>query len=92
MYDCKTCGACCCFKWSWPIFKRDRTDATGIPQEMQRFDYPLMKTENNRCVALEGEVGTSVKCSVYNDRPDACRKFEVGSELCNEARRKVGIL
>lgn len=51
-----------------------------------------MKTENNRCVALRGEVGVSVACSVYNDRPDACRKFEVGSELCNEARRKVGIL
>ena len=50
-----------------------------------------MKTENNRCIALEGEIGVSVKCSVYNCRPDACRKFEVGSDLCNEARRKKGI-
>ena len=50
-----------------------------------------MKTEDNRCIALEGEIGTSVKCSVYNCRPTACRKFEVGSELCKEARRKKGI-
>ena len=50
-----------------------------------------MKTENNRCVALEGEVGTSVKCAVYHCRPDACKKFIVGSELCNEAKRKAGI-
>jgi Fe-S-cluster containining protein len=50
-----------------------------------------MKTEDNRCVALEGEIGTLVKCSVYNCRPDACRKFEVGSDLCNEARRKANI-
>ena len=90
-YDCQKCGACCSFKWSWPIFKRDRSDATGIPAEMQRTDYPLMKTENNRCVALEGEVGTAVKCSVYNCRPTACRLFEPGSKLCLEARSKLGI-
>lgn len=50
-----------------------------------------MKTENNRCVALEGEVGTSVKCAVYNCRPTACRKFEAGSALCLEARKMKGI-
>lgn len=50
-----------------------------------------MKTENNRCVALEGEVGTKVKCSVYNCRPQACRLFEPGSQLCLEARAKLGI-
>jgi Fe-S-cluster containining protein len=58
---------------------------------MQRKDYPLMKTENNRCVALEGEVGASVRCSVYNCRPTSCRKFVVGSELCLEARKAKGI-
>ena len=51
-----------------------------------------MKTTNNKCVALEGEVGNFVKCSVYNDRPDSCKKFIVGSELCEEARRKAGII
>jgi len=50
-----------------------------------------MKTENNRCVALEGQIGVSVKCSVYNCRPTACRKFEPGSELCVEARKAKGI-
>lgn len=50
-----------------------------------------MKTINNRCIALEGEVGASVKCSVYNCRPDACRKFVVGSPLCLEARKQKGI-
>jgi Fe-S-cluster containining protein len=58
---------------------------------MQRTDYPIMKTENNRCVALEGEVGTAVKCSVYNCRPQACRLFEPGSKLCLEARSKLGL-
>jgi len=91
MYDCKTCGACCCFKWSWPILKRDRSDATGIPAEMQREDYPLMKTTNNRCIALEGKVGETVCCMVYPNRPKSCQQFVAGSELCKEARRKEGL-
>jgi Fe-S-cluster containining protein len=91
MYDCKTCGACCCFKWSWPILKRDRSDATGIPNDMQREDYPLMKTTNNRCIALEGTVGETVCCMVYPNRPKSCANFVVGSELCKEARRKENL-
>jgi Fe-S-cluster containining protein len=89
--DCVSCGACCSYKWSWPIFKRDRLDAEKIPKEMQRGDYPLMKTENNRCVALQGVVGNCVSCSIYLDRPDACRHFRPNSELCLEARKKLNI-
>ena len=88
-FDCKSCGACCAFKWSWPVFKRDRSDAVNIPNEMVRTDYPLMKTENNQCVALDGKVGESVCCKIYNDRPNSCRKFEPGSDLCKEARKKL---
>lgn len=89
--DCLSCGACCAFKWSWPIFKRDRSDASKIPKEMQREDYPLMKTENNRCIALKGIVGSCVSCSIYFDRPSACRQFTPNSELCIEARKKFNI-
>jgi Fe-S-cluster containining protein len=85
-YDCQTCGACCCYKWSWPILRRDRSDAVGIPEDMVRKDYPLMKTINNRCVALGGCVGEQVTCSIYENRPLGCRKFQPGSELCKEAR------
>jgi hypothetical protein len=88
-FECKSCGACCSFKWSWPVLKRDRSDATNIPSDMIRTDYPLMKTENNRCIALDGKVGESVCCKVYNDRPNSCRRFEPGSDLCKEARRKL---
>ena len=91
-YDCTKCGACCCFKWSWPVLRRDRSDATNIPKEMQREDYPLMKTIDGRCVALKGEMGDKVCCKIYNDRPNSCRKFTPGSELCKEARKKFDIL
>ncbi len=58
---------------------------------MLRDDYPLMKTTNNRCVALTGEVGCGVSCSIYNNRPNACRAFVAGSQLCLEARAAAGI-
>lgn len=89
--DCISCGACCSYKWSWPVLKRDRSDAINIPKEMQREDYPLMKTEDNRCVALEGVVGDCVSCKIYFDRPYACRQFTPNSDLCIEARKKLNI-
>ncbi len=91
MYDCQSCGACCSHRWSWPLLKKDRSDATNISKELLRNDYPLMKTIDNRCVALIGKIGCNVSCSIYNDRPSACRKFESGSELCKEARAKAGL-
>jgi Fe-S-cluster containining protein len=87
-FHCGSCGACCAFKWSWPVLRRDRSDAVGIPAEMLRTDYPLMRTdEDARCVALQGEVGRSCRCAVYADRPSACRNFNPGGMLCREARR-----
>jgi len=88
-FDCQSCGACCAYKWSWPILRRDRSDAAGIPSQMVRADLPLMRTEGSRCVALEGVVGQRVGCSIYGERPTACRNFQPGSALCLEARKAV---
>jgi uncharacterized protein len=88
-YDCQSCGACCSHKWSWPILRRDRSDAVGIPPEMVRTDLPLLKTVDSRCVALDGVVGSCVSCKIYENRPEACRRFVPGSLLCLEARKAV---
>ena len=91
-FDCQKCGACCSYKWSWPVLKRDRSDARDIPDWMQRKDYPLMKTDRGgRCVALRGIVGSMVSCAVYGSRPKACVEFKPGSALCLEARAAKGI-
>lgn len=74
------------------MLKRDRSDATNIPDEMKRDDYPLMKTDSEcRCIALEGVVGRFVQCGVYEVRPEACRRFKAGSQLCLEARKAKGL-
>jgi Fe-S-cluster containining protein len=87
-FDCRVCGACCCHRWSWPVLRRDRSDAVGIPVEMVREDLPLMRTVGDRCVALEGVVGVRCGCAVYPVRPEACRGFVPGGVLCLEAREK----
>jgi Fe-S-cluster containining protein len=90
-YDCRKCGACCSYKWSWPVLKRDLSDAGGIPKSMIRDDYPIMKTTKNRCIALSGEVGKFVSCTVHDCKPFSCKNFEPGSALCLEARNAAGI-
>jgi Fe-S-cluster containining protein len=44
-----------------------------------------------RCHALEGEVGKSVTCGVYERRPSPCREVEPGDEKCNRARARHGL-
>jgi Fe-S-cluster containining protein len=73
------------------VLRRDRSDAAAIPASMQRDDYPLLKTECGRCVALRGEVGRAAGCTIYENRPQACRNFEPGGMLCLEARRALNI-
>ena len=51
------------------------------------------RAESNHavCVALEGQVGASCHCAIYSERPDNCRRFEVGSRLCKIARAEAGL-
>lgn len=91
LFDCRACGACCAHKASWPVLRRDRSDAGGIPAEMVRGDLPLMRTVGNRCVALVGTPGVATGCAIYAERPAACKAFRPGGALCIEARRARGL-
>lgn len=44
-----------------------------------------------QCVALRGQVGKEVSCSIYARRPLVCREFTVGGDDCREARSRAGI-
>ena len=52
---------------------------------------------NTRCVALTGTVGKDGSCTIYENRPSACRKFEASYEYgikeprCDEARAVHGL-
>jgi Fe-S-cluster containining protein len=44
-----------------------------------------------RCIALEGPLGKSVSCSIYQLRPASCRKLKPGSWECLRDRKERGI-
>ena len=43
------------------------------------------------CVAFRGEIGGQCGCSIYQLRPQGCRRFEVGSVLCRKSREEAGL-
>lgn len=55
------------------------------------------QTKPSRCVALEGEIGERVGCTIYENRPSPCREFNVhgengvSNEDCNRARAHFGL-
>jgi Fe-S-cluster containining protein len=50
-----------------------------------------------RCVALDGQVGECVRCTIYEKRPSPCRDFApswqngVRNERCDAARAAHGL-
>ena len=44
-----------------------------------------------RCVALAGEIGRAVQCTIYAERPSPCREFDTEHEACQRARRYFGL-
>jgi Fe-S-cluster containining protein len=100
-FDCRSCGACC---RGWVVeVERDSDVPTRLVKDDPVYG-PVMRetgipaggnsyknTGRGQCVALRGQVGTKVGCSIYDRRPRVCRQFEVGGDDCLEARSRVGL-
>jgi len=102
-YDCTRCGACCVSDYDAVDYVHLSEDdlARLSPAERRFFIHTdktygsaqcSMKTaydekDNCRCKALEGVVGESVACSIYEKRPSVCRRFEPGTDVCDYARQ-----
>lgn len=94
---CLTCGACCDY---FRISFYGGEVLSGFPPEDLTMSLgshmACMKgTEHGgRCIALTGQIGQSISCSCYSDRPSVCREYEVWDSnglvnpRCNKARRK----
>lgn len=92
-YDCMRCGACCSHYNNIPILPNEVKEIDKrlliyiMPSPLQSDGLSMKFVEGTkRCVGLEGIVGQSVKCSVYDIRPPVCRRFEPGSDLCKKVR------
>jgi uncharacterized protein len=95
---CIECGACCAslrvsFYWA----ETDAHPGGSVPQQLTTrigpYHVAMRGTESKpvRCVALTGEVGRAVSCSIYPMRSSTCREFEAGTERCNRARQGLGL-
>lgn len=101
MSVCQSCGACCASlrvdfhpaelaggAYAW---------ADGVPLAMTlpvtAKIVRLRGTDDAppRCVALAGEVGVAVRCTIYDARPSPCREFDVEHAACARARRQCGL-
>lgn len=95
---CLDCGACCAaFRVSFYWAETDAHPAGTVPHRLTTAVTPFLAAMRGsesappRCVALEGEVGQSVRCAIYAQRSTTCRDFEAGSERCHAARQKHGL-
>ena len=101
---CLTCGACCAsFRVSFYWSESDQAVADSVPAEMTCQVAPLLCAmagtdhPHPRCIALLGDVGMSVWCTIYARRPSVCNEV-VPSGLdgtvnvwCERARAMWGL-
>ncbi|MBU9811383.1 YkgJ family cysteine cluster protein [Rahnella sp. SL6] len=100
---CMTCGACCAY-FRVSFYWAESEEAGGcVPQALTEQVTPFLScmqgtnSKTPRCVALEGEVGHAVSCSVYPNRPTPCREFDqsglngVTNAACDRARAQYGL-
>jgi len=95
MDECRRCGACCAqyrvsFYWA-EAWSRGLPDLMVEKVNAQMACMAGTNQKDPRCLALQGRVGESVRCAVYELRPEPCRQVLPGDERCNEARRHKGL-
>ncbi len=101
---CLTCGACCAhFRVSFYWGETDASSGGVVPFELteRMTDFRQVMVGTNqprpRCVALEGQVGDCVSCTIYTHRPTPCRDFRVSwsngepNADCDKARAAWGL-
>jgi len=89
---CQSCGACCAYSQNWPRFSIEDDDALAlIPAKFVNARQSGMRCDGERCSALSGKVGASVRCEIYPVRPEVCRTCMPGDAECNMARKRHGL-
>jgi Fe-S-cluster containining protein len=94
--ECDKCGACC---RTFPVL----VSIGDVTREPRIAEYSLRLPEWQRTEEWEYQLhplpfleacpflSEASMCKAYQTRPDPCRRFQAGTEHCNEARRRVGL-
>lgn len=78
--DCRACGGACCETIIVPLSSDEDTDR-WVSLHGTRLDARVAL--DCRCSKLD----TEGRCSIYDERPQLCRDFPVGSSACYDAVR-----
>lgn len=88
---CVGCGCCC--KYIVEVkplqYKCDQSVPKELLEESRRADYDVfeMKRDNfGYCIGFDKEKRC---CTLYENRPNICRKFEIGCEMCLNAINRI---
>lgn len=89
--SCDDCGACC-LQTPIPPFEPGEEAVKNVPETFltavrERIQQG-QQFEVQPCVWFDS---VSRRCLHYDFRPDNCRKFEIGSDLCRISRWDAGL-
>jgi len=100
---CLGCGACCSyFRIYFPSSERAEQggfvtiDSSALYSKKTAY-MKGTKTFKGKCIGLTGEIGKSVSCTIYENRPNVCRDFPViladgrQNPRCMRARKYFGL-
>jgi Fe-S-cluster containining protein len=96
--ECQHCGACCArfrvsFYWSETDAHPDGMVPQALTIPITPYHVAMRGTDTMpvRCVALEGQIGVNVGCTIYAQRSSTCRDFTAGTPECAKARASYGL-
>lgn len=79
--SCTSCAAVCC-RLTVLVTADDKVPAAMIETNDAGLAV-LARGEAGWCVALDLE---TMRCGIYDSRPDTCRRFTMGSGYCRHVR------
>lgn len=82
--SCANCAACCCRLEVLLI------SDTGVPEHFIALDQwggqTMARLDDGWCAALDRQ---TMRCTIYEQRPDICREFTMGSFECITERATI---
>ncbi|WP_225785066.1 YkgJ family cysteine cluster protein [Xenophilus sp. Marseille-Q4582] len=98
MSSCQQCGACCAaYRVDFSVHEL-MSEGGPVPDGLAlAFTGSLARMRGTdhsppRCAALSGRIGKRVGCGIYEWRPGPCHELEEGSDACQRARARHGLL
>ena len=79
--DCSRCDAVCC-RLTVILQPEDRVPPRFTDETVEGL-HVMARDEEGWCVALDG---ARMRCSIYDTRPQVCRRFVMAGPYCTEVR------